>query len=331
MTMPIISVIMPVYNVEKFIQKSIVSLLNQTFLKFEVLVVDDGSEDESIKIAKRAAGSDRRFIFLTKKNGGLSAARNYGIDKASGKYLSFLDSDDYFDKSFLEKMYSKIIQDNSDICVCDVTLVKENGDFIRYQKVKYKRAISGFDAFLDNIQTVSIISMAQNKLYKKKIFDGDNKYPEGLYYEDRATTYKLFFNSKRICFVNEPLFFYVQRKGSIMNGIDQKKIDDRFIVINSIKKYLKGKNIFHQYKKEFIICYLLNVVLSGSVQIAAYSKKPRKELLSYKARFNKKYFTYKAIFLLKKTSTKKMLILILLKLSYRIFIYYASKEKKKIF
>lgn len=327
---PIISVIVPVYNVEKFIKKSIESLINQTFKEFEVLIVDDGSEDKSIEIAKKIASNDNRFIFLTKENGGLSDARNYGIERAKGEYLSFLDSDDYFDSQYLEKMYNKIKKENADICVCDIELVKENGDFIRIQKNAYSHTISGEEAFLDDIQTISIISMAQNKLYKKELFD-TVEYPKGLYYEDRATTYKLFLNSKKVTFVNETLFFYVQRDGSIMNSLNQKKIDDRFLVIDSIKNYLISNNIFDKYEKEFIICYLLNVPLAGSSMIAMYSNEYDREINNFLNKIDNNYFNLENILLLKTNHIKKMVALLLLKLNKNIFRYFLVKEKSKSF
>ena len=327
---PIISVIVPVYNVENFIQKSIKSLINQTFKDFEVLVVDDGSTDKSIAIAKKTVNNDKRFIFLEKENGGLSDARNFGIEKAKGKYLAFLDSDDFFDKTYLEQMYMKIIKEDADICICDIELVKEDGSYIRTQKNRYQNTISGFEAFIDDIQTISIISMAPNKLYKKELFQ-DIQYPKGWYYEDRATTYKLFLNSKKISFVNKSLFYYLQREGSIMNGLSQKKIDDKFAVINSIKEYLLKKNIFSKYQKEFMVCYLLNVPLAGAVQIAMYSDNYNQQISEYILRVDKDYFTFKNILLLRKNHLKKMFALLLLKLNKKFFKYLAVKEKEKSF
>lgn len=326
----LISVIIPVYNVENFIKRSIESLTNQSFTNFEALVIDDGSTDNSINIAKEIAGNDKRFIFLTKENGGLSDARNYGIERANGKYLSFLDSDDYFDDYFLEKMYHKTINENADICICDICLVKEDGGFIRNQKSKYINTISGEEAFTDNIQSISITSGAQNKLYKKELFE-DTKYPKGLYYEDRATTYKLFLKSNRVAFVNESLFFYVQREGSIMNGLSKKKLDDRFIVMESINDYLKEKNIFDKYQNEFKICYLLNIPLSGASMIAMYSNEYNKEINNFLRRADTNYFDLTNIFLLKKNHTKKMIALLLLKLCPSIFKYLLIKEKSKNF
>lgn len=327
---PKISVIVPVYNVENYIKRSIQSLLDQTYTNFEALIVDDGSKDRSIDIAKKLVKDDERFLFFIKENGGLSDARNFGLGKASGKYISFLDSDDYFDRFFFEKMIYKLINDNSDVCICDIDLVKEDGSFISSRKTFYDKKISGVDAFIDNLQTISIVSMAQNKLYKKELFK-EIRYPKGLYYEDRATTYKLFLKSNSVSFINQSLFFYVQRKGSIMNGLNQKKIDDRFIVIDSIKKYLQENNIYKTYDREFKNCYLLNVPLAGASMIAMYSNDYKVEIKNFLNKTDNKIYSLKNIILLGKIHKLKALALLLLKLQPILFKKLLVKFKSRNF
>lgn len=325
-----ISVIVPVYNVEDFIKKSICSLKEQTFTDFEVIIVDDGATDNSINIAQENTKNDPRFIYVSKINGGLSDARNFGINLAKGEYLAFLDSDDYYSPFFLEKMYNKIIEDNADICICDIELVKENYESIKVIKNKYIKPISGLIAFKDNLSNISISSGAQNKLFKKDLFS-DERFPKGLYYEDRATTYKLFLKSKKITFLNEALFYYLQRNGSIMNGLSNKKLDDRFIVLDSIKQYLQKEGIFIDNIKGYICCYLLNVILSGSAQIAMYSTDYNKEIGIYLSRIDKKMFTIRNILSLRKEHFKKMIALLILKYNKKIFRYITMREKTKKF
>lgn len=330
MIKPIISVIVPVYNVEKFIQKSITSLLNQSFKEFEVLIVDDGSQDNSIAIAKQTVNADERFIFLEKENSGAGGARNYGIKRAKGQYLSFLDSDDYFDDTFLEKMIIKMKQEGADICICDIALVKENDEFIKTIKNKYSQSITGKAASIDNLQAKSISSSPSDKLYKKELFS-DIKYPEDLYYEDMAIIYKLFLHSNRVAFVNEPLFYYVQRQGSTMHGYSQKRMDDRFILMDDIKEYIQLNNLLNKYKRAFTICYLLNIPLAGTLMIARYSSDYAKDISDFlhKTNSHSYYFSVKNIFLLRKYHFKKMLALFLLKVNVRVFRYFLLKEKSK--
>jgi glycosyltransferase involved in cell wall biosynthesis len=317
-----ISVIVPVYNVEDYIEKSLDSLLKQTYKNFEVLIVNDGTQDNSIELAKDIVKDDERFIFLEKENGGLSDARNYGINYAKGNYLTFLDSDDYYDSCFLEKMLSKIIEEKADIVICDLILIKEDYTTIRYQLNSHKSSISGKDALLD----ISILNMAQNKLYKKELFD-DTRYPVGYFYEDRATTYKLFYKSAKISFVNEVLFFYLQRENSITRVLNLQKLSDPLKILKEIKEFLMDKNIYSKYEKKYIQTYLLSVI-SSCTQIANYSKDYSKDMKNYIKCLDKTYFSLINIFSLKQQKMKKMFALYLLKVSPILFKILAIKEKK---
>jgi glycosyltransferase involved in cell wall biosynthesis len=318
----LISVIVPVYNVEDYIEKSLNSLLNQTYKNFEVLIVNDGTEDNSIKVAKDTVQDDQRFIFLEKENGGLSDARNYGIDHAKGNYLTFLDSDDYYDEQFLEKMLEKITQENADVVICDLTLVKEDHSLVRHQLNKHQTSISGEEAFLD----ISILNMAQNKMYKKELFD-NTRYPLGYYYEDRATTYKLFYQSSKIAFVNEKIFFYLQRENSITRVLSPQKLTDPLKILKEVKIFLDKEGVFEKYKNKYIQTYLL-AVISSCAQVANYSLDYNKEINEYIQKLDKQYFSSKTIFLLGKYQIKKMFALYLLLVSPYLFKFLAIKEKK---
>jgi glycosyltransferase involved in cell wall biosynthesis len=321
MMKPEISIIIPVYEVEKYIEKCINSLQEQTYKNFEALIINDGTKDNSINIAKEIVSNDSRFIFFDKDNGGLSDARNYGIERSKGKYICFLDSDDYYDKDFLKIMYNKIVEEKSDIVICDIVLVNENYEKIRDQKNIYQYSISGKEALLD----MSILNMAQNKLYKKELFD-DIKYPVGYYYEDRATTYRLFYKSNKISFVNEILFYYLQRTNSITRGLNQQKLSDPLKILEEIKEFLFENNIYERYREKYIQNYLLTI-LSSSVQIADFSLNYSKDINSYLKQINNKIFSFKNIYLLR-DNPKKMLALYLLKFNKNLFKILAKKEKK---
>lgn len=291
---PIISVIVPVYNVEQYIQKCIESLMDQTFGSFEVLIINDGSEDNSIKIAKNTFNGNRQFTVYKKENGGLSDARNFGIEKAQGLYLAFLDSDDYYDKYFLEKMYQKITSDNADIVVCDYQLVDEKYKYMQTKEVEIYQSLNGEKAFLNNIKAEGINSGVWNKLYKKTLFD-DIRYPVGIYYEDHATMYKLLLGSSKISFVSEVLFYYVQREGSITNSIRKKNIDDRFLVLKGMKEYLIQNNKYTHYKRDYQIAYLQYVILSGAIQIVKHSRSYRKDITYMLRQDEEGLFTVKSL------------------------------------
>ncbi|HEF8786834.1 TPA: glycosyltransferase family 2 protein, partial [Providencia alcalifaciens] len=131
---PEISVIIPVYNVENYIEKCITSVKLQSFTDFECIIIDDGSPDNSIDIAKNLIHDDTRFLIYSKKNAGLGPARNTGLDYANGKYIVFIDSDDYIEKDYLLDLITKIKLEDADICTCDVKLVDGNGNKIKEVK-----------------------------------------------------------------------------------------------------------------------------------------------------------------------------------------------------
>ena len=208
--MPKISIIVPVYNVEKYLEKCLDSLVNQTLEDIEIRVVNDGTKDASQKIIdKYVKKYPKKVKGYIKENGGLSSARNYGIKKAKGEYIAFVDSDDYVELDMYEKMYNKAINNNFDIVVCDTIEVDENN----YNKV-YKK--SNLNYSNNNIKNYLISPpMACTRLYKSFIFD-DLSFKEGIFYEDLELTPLLVLKTYNIGFVEEGLYFYLQRSGSIM-------------------------------------------------------------------------------------------------------------------
>lgn len=214
--MPEISIIVPVYNVENYIHKCIDSILNQTFSDFELILVDDGSTDDSGKICDEYKLKDNRVIVIHKENSGVSSARNVGIDKSTGKFLGFVDSDDYIKKDMYETLYKDIKEFDADISVCQiydeyVTSCKSRA--VESDKIK-RCVLDNITAFKLSIMRNIIGVNVYNKLYKKKLFD-NYRYPEGKTTEDAFITPMLIFNSKRISYNSLPKYFYVHRKNSI--------------------------------------------------------------------------------------------------------------------
>ncbi|MGD1455134.1 glycosyltransferase family 2 protein [Vibrio harveyi] len=311
---PLISVIVPVYNVEKYIEKCILSLVEQTYENYEVIIVDDGSLDCSIALAKAVIQSDKRFKIVTQKNGGLSSARNFGVKQSKGYYISFLDSDDYFSPDFLQKMVFNLTNNDADIVVCSMYLVDESYNVLEKRGPNKSSVITGEEAFLDNLFTKSITSGAQNKLYRRSLVL-KYPYPLGLYYEDRATTYKMFLDSKRVYLSPEPLFFYLQRTGSIMKSLSKKSIDDRFTVFESIEKELLTRNLFKKYSNHYKASFLLNVVLAGSFQIAKFSSNYSEDITYLFSKVHCKPLTIRSLSIFAINQPKKFIALCLLLLS----------------
>lgn len=225
-----VSVIVPVYNTEKYIEKCLLSIKNQTLKDFECLVINDGTKDNSIVIAKNCVDDDKRFIFIDKENGGLSDTKNVGIEKANGEYLCFIDSDDYIDITCLEKAYAKARENNSDIVCFDMYYEYENG------KKEITTDDFNCDSYVNNKDLLFINNSSNNKLYRT-IFMKDKRFIKDMWYEDLAVVPTWIAFANNVSRVNEPLYYYVQRQGSISHN-DNPKIFDVYNAISNIKDIL---------------------------------------------------------------------------------------------
>lgn len=227
--MELISIVVPIYKVEKYINKCIDSIINQTYKNIEIILVDDGSEDVCSEICDEYASKDNRIRVIHKINGGLSSARNIGIDKASGMYIAFVDSDDYISERMIEILYENIKKYNADISICDFEYVNEKGQKldIKYENKICKGCINGKEIINKSylLKNGAYWVVAWNKLYKTELFKGI-RYPEGKIHEDEFIIHKLIYNATKIICDDYKGYYYVQRPGSIMyNGITYKSFD----------------------------------------------------------------------------------------------------------
>lgn len=215
---PLISIVVPVYNVENYILKCLNSLIKQNYKQIEIILVDDGSTDESGKICDEFKEKDDRIRVFHKKNGGLSSARNYGIKKAKGDIVAFVDSDDYVKDVFVLDLYRGMQASNADIVICGYNNEKPKNETISGKEATIR--------LLTKQENIDIISW--NKLYKKKLFTDNNIFfPEGKKHEDTLTTYKLMSKAKKVTYIDESLYIYVERKGSITAS---EKIEERLLM-----------------------------------------------------------------------------------------------------
>lgn len=234
----LISIIVPVYNVEKYLGKCLDTIINQTYKNIEILVVNDGSTDDSDKILKEYYKKDKRIRIINKKNGGLSSARNKGIDKASGKYLSFIDSDDYIENDMIETLYKTIFKEEADISICEFIEEDEMNPKQVTQQQEVINIYNKDEAIKELILDKKITNHAWNKLYKKDLFE-NIRYPEGRNMEDIATTYKLFLKSNKIVKTNQIKYHYIQRSNSIMGQLTKKRINETDLSYSERINYLK--------------------------------------------------------------------------------------------
>jgi glycosyltransferase involved in cell wall biosynthesis len=255
-----VSVIVPVYNTEKYLQDCLDSLVNQTFKELEIIIVNDGSPDNSEKIIKKYVD---RYPFIKaykKKNGGLSSARNYGIEKAQGEYIVFIDSDDYVENNMIEQLYNSMIKNHSDIVVCEFNYV--------FNDTTKVRSYSNLDYTIDTVKKYLLTPpMACIRMYKKKLFT-NIKFKEGIYYEDLEMNPKLVMYTNRISFVNEGLYNYVIRDDSIMHQkVFNEKLNDIYHVLKSNYDLL-----YANYPLEIEYMYIIHLLRTASLRFLEYQE-----------------------------------------------------------
>ena len=331
--MPQISVIVPVYNVEKYLSRCIDSILAQTFTDFELILIDDGSPDNCGKICDEYAAKDKRIKVIHKKNGGLSDARNIGIDNSRCEYLTFIDSDDWIATDYLLIMYQNMIEYDVDISA--VNLHKEyNSKFEKPCEIQ-EGLYEGIESlkFLYEKESSMYADVACAKLYKKKLFQ-KIRYPIGKIHEDAYTTYKLYFNAKKVYFSKSDLYFYYQRNDSIMNEkFSLNRVHEYYV-------YKERADFFKENKLEdlFLINEKTNLACIYSLTIkikqGKFSKKEKRKWFKIFREDIKQNYKY----LLKNATKKQMISVKLYKMSASCYcllhnlvnLYRKFKKKKRI-
>ena len=211
----LISVIVPIYNVEKYIHKCVKTIREQTYTNLEIFLVDDGSPDNCGEICDEYAKQDDRITVIHKKNGGLSDARNAAIDVMTGKYVTFVDSDDYLEPTMIEKLYNALCNANADMAICNYNYVTEDGKLVNTHKNDGQVMVfNQKEALYELLDSKKYSNSAWGKLYRADHFS-DVRYPFGKIFEDVPTTYKLFLKSEKIVYVQETLYNYLFNGKSI--------------------------------------------------------------------------------------------------------------------
>ena len=218
----LISIIVPVYNVELYIRNCLNSLINQTYKNIEIIIIDDGSTDDSYKICCDFEKNDSRIRLYKKANGGLSSARNYGLDCALGDYISFVDSDDQLDLNYIDVLYNNILKTKAEISLGKIQKIYDN---------KIRKCHNNIITFYNsNYDILNYLSKSRDYyacgiLFKKSLFD-NIRFPEGKFYEDIGTTYKLYSNAEGLCCTNYDGYLYFIRNNSISMQHSEKKLLD---------------------------------------------------------------------------------------------------------
>jgi len=276
----LISVIIPVYNVNKYLNKCIGSIVNQTYKNLEIILVDDGSTDNSGEICDEWKQKDSRIKVIHKENGGPSNARNFGIEIAIGKYLFFIDADDYLNSDNIETLYKNLIENDSDISasghIYETYIVQENKcakeSYVADSEEALKRLFTGNNLFV----------VIWGKLFKKELFE-EIRFPVGKINEDVATLYKLIHKANKISNINKPGYHYVQRQNSL---IHQKYGEERITVVEILEECVEfiRKNYPNlvEYAERYLILALNDcAILTSKNKMKKEYRNLRKKLKQY--------------------------------------------------
>lgn len=251
-----ISVIVPVYNVEKYLERCIDSILKQTYSDLEILLIDDGSSDNSGKICDEYAKKDNRIKVIHKKNGGISDVRNVGIENAKGDYIGFVDSDDYIADDMFETLYKLSNENNADISIVSFYEMY-NGKLIGVRDDKTLTKMDKQEALKELLIDTNIQSYMWNKLFKKELFD-NLRFPLGKNFEDIATVLLIFERANKVVLLQDPKYYYLRRDDSIVGHRTNKTYLDYLEVVYDKYLYLKDKypkiEVYNAYN------YVINMI-----------------------------------------------------------------------
>lgn len=231
----LISIIVPIYNVEKYLDRCVESIVNQSYKNLEIILVDDGSPDNCPKMCDEWAKKDKRIKVVHKENGGLSDARNVGFDHSKGDYILFVDSDDYIDEKMIEIMLGQLINDNSEMCICHFAKFKDgeepNRSFSKSPEIV--NSTQAMELLLKD-SDVSLVVVC-DKLMKREIVE-KVKFPVGRINEDEATCHRFIDGCNKISIIYNPLYFYYMREGSITKSkFTEKKLDAIFALDDRVE------------------------------------------------------------------------------------------------
>lgn len=316
---PKISVIIPVYNVEQYLRQCLDSVVNQTYKNLEIFCVDDGSTDNSGKICEEYSLKDNRITVIHKQNDGISSARNAVIDMVKGRYITFIDSDDYVESDFIEYLYNILKKFNCKMSVCTHNIVKNNKIKKSFNlKTDYK--LSSQECIKRLLYNDGIDTSAWAKLYEKSLFN-DIRYPVGKLFEDIATTYKFFIKSKEIACGHLAKYNYNVRDNSIVTEkFNRSKLDLLESTDNMAEEVI---NIFPNLKKAALRrrVYARFSTLNQMVKVDKENEEKVKEMISFIKKYKWNILTDSNVPIRDKFAT------LLLQINYNLYKYVWQKIK----
>lgn len=266
-----ISVIVPMYNLKKYIKRCLNSLIKQCIdVNYEIIVIDNGSVDGCGELVKPYVKKYPFIKMITQENQGVSGARNSGLKHAQGKYIAFVDGDDFVAKTYLKRLYETIINTHSDIVCCAYY------NYFESSKKKMKSMMNHQEEVLTSKQAMkqllhdlSIRSYLWNKMFKKSLFQQKEVVFGKLnYFEDFELMPKLFYYANKIAFIQDHLYYYVQREGSAMHSHSYEKLEQYVIALEQIKLFLVNKKIYDEMKYDFMF---LKIKIKGTLLMMGFT------------------------------------------------------------
>lgn len=293
---PKVSIVVAAYNVEKYIERCLNSLINQTLREIEIIVVNDGSTDDTQQICESFQGLDKRLVVISQDNRGLSEARNTGIRIAKASYIAFVDADDSMDRTMYKKLYEEMKYNNAELVICNFLKVWEDNNL---KTIKSRDVLLNKSLLKGNILTKFLtrhdesLVVAWNKLYKLDVIKNNNiMFLNKAFFEDVGFMVRYLNNVKKICYVNEPLYRYSQRFGSITksyNPIIEESLKSTVNIVNNIKQTMSQKYLqtFRLRLLIYTFNYLLrNGITKKSIKDQIVSLKKYSKLLPLKHRIS---------------------------------------------
>jgi glycosyltransferase involved in cell wall biosynthesis len=264
---PAVSLIIPVYNVESYLRKALDSAAAQTLQNIEVIMVNDGSTDNCPQIMREYAEKYPHFHFISQENGGLSAARNTALKQAQGEYIAFLDSDDFLAPTFLETLYHTALKTGAEIVCCNYYFYMDRSQRIYPMPIRARNQVRTKQKALNKLlRDVTLHHFAWNKLVHRSLFfEHGIEYPD-MFFEDIATTPRLFYYANKVAILTDKLYYYTKRSSSILGSMNAQKINDYVRSVAVVRTFLEKNHDYSPYRFSFTLyCYRCAICNTYSV------------------------------------------------------------------
>ncbi|MDV4150428.1 glycosyltransferase [Clostridium sp. AL.422] len=286
MSKVMISIILPIYNVEKYLQECLESILNQSYKDYELIIVDDGSKDNSLKIVNSYKEKFKNLVILTQENKGVSVARNLALSYANGDYISFVDSDDFLDEKMLEKVMKIALKTDAEIVITNYYLYYNKENIIKFLKDMPYFGFYDSSEIIDMMLKYKIQGQLWNKIFKRSLLnDNGFEFERGRYIQDIFPVFKIIYNAKKIAYIDKALYFYRQREGSTVHKKNEKLTEDYYYAMQCVINYIEEKQInvsknslriFKIYVLSYFIYHYTNENIRNSYK--TYKKSHYKDL-----------------------------------------------------